>query len=216
MRWSQLGFGRTSSTSRAQETPRNLMGFKDGTNNIKLEDGGALRRACLGAANSTSRAWMRGGTYLVTRRIRMLIEVWDRATPRRSGADDRPPQGQRRAARPGATSSTRSTSPRTPRRPVIPSTRTSASPRPRRTTAIAHPAPRLLVHRRDRRRARPARRRPVLHQLPARPGRRSSRSSGGSAATDALNEYIKHTGSALFACPPGVRPGGYVGETLLG
>ena len=35
-------------------------------------------------------------------------------------------------------------------------------------------------------------------------------------ASDALNEYIKHTGSALFACPPGVRPGGYVGETLLG
>ena len=40
MRWSQLGFGRTSSTSRAQETPRNLMGFKDGTNNLKLEDDG--------------------------------------------------------------------------------------------------------------------------------------------------------------------------------
>ena len=36
------------------------------------------------------------------------------------------------------------------------------------------------------------------------------------AASDALNEYIKHMGSALFACPPGVRPGGYVGETLLG
>ena len=28
MRWSQLGFGRTSSTSRAQETPRNLMGSR--------------------------------------------------------------------------------------------------------------------------------------------------------------------------------------------
>jgi deferrochelatase/peroxidase EfeB len=36
------------------------------------------------------------------------------------------------------------------------------------------------------------------------------------AASDALNEYIKHTGSALFACPPGAQPGGYVGETLLG
>ncbi len=28
MRWSQLGFGRTSSTSKSQVTPRNLMGFK--------------------------------------------------------------------------------------------------------------------------------------------------------------------------------------------
>ena len=28
-------------------------------------------------------------------------------------------------------------------------------------------------------------------------------------------EYIKHNGSAVFACPPGVREGGYVGDTLL-
>jgi deferrochelatase/peroxidase EfeB len=38
MRWSQLGFGRTSSTTRDQVTPRNLMGFKDGTRNIRAED----------------------------------------------------------------------------------------------------------------------------------------------------------------------------------
>src|SRR5919197_4948289 len=38
MKWSQLGFGRTSSTSASQQTERNLMGFKDGTNNIKAED----------------------------------------------------------------------------------------------------------------------------------------------------------------------------------
>ena len=44
IRWSQLGFGRTSSTSSAQKTPRNLMGFKDGTNNIRAEDEGALDR----------------------------------------------------------------------------------------------------------------------------------------------------------------------------
>lgn len=31
VRWSQLGFGRTSSTSNAQVTPRNLFGCKDGT-----------------------------------------------------------------------------------------------------------------------------------------------------------------------------------------
>jgi len=33
--------------------------------------------------------------------------------------------------------------------------------------------------------------------------------------TDALNEYITHTGSAVFACPPGVGPGDYIGVTLL-
>ncbi len=35
------------------------------------------------------------------------------------------------------------------------------------------------------------------------------------AAHDALNEYITHTSSAVFACPPGAREGGYVGETLF-
>jgi deferrochelatase/peroxidase EfeB len=42
MRWSQLGFGRTSSTSTSQATPRNLMGFKDGTMNVKAEDPAAV------------------------------------------------------------------------------------------------------------------------------------------------------------------------------
>ena len=32
---------------------------------------------------------------------------------------------------------------------------------------------------------------------------------------DALNEYIRHTGSGLFACPAGTRPDGYVGESLF-
>ena len=32
---------------------------------------------------------------------------------------------------------------------------------------------------------------------------------------DALNEYIKHVGSGLWAIPPGATRGGWVGETLL-
>lgn len=35
------------------------------------------------------------------------------------------------------------------------------------------------------------------------------------AENDALNEYISHTGSAVFACPPGAGEGGYVGEGLF-
>ena len=34
-------------------------------------------------------------------------------------------------------------------------------------------------------------------------------------SNDALNEYIKHTSSAVFAVPPGVRPGGYVAQGLF-
>ena len=38
--WMELGFGRTSTTTTAQATPRNLLGFKDGTRNIKAEQTG--------------------------------------------------------------------------------------------------------------------------------------------------------------------------------
>jgi Dyp-type peroxidase family len=34
-------------------------------------------------------------------------------------------------------------------------------------------------------------------------------------AGDALNEYIKHTSSALFAIPAGIAPGGYVAQRLF-
>ena len=78
VRWRQLGFGRTARTSRGQQTPRNLQGFKDGTDNILLEDRAALDRyVWLGA---TDLSWARGGTYVVTRRIRIAIEDWDRTS----------------------------------------------------------------------------------------------------------------------------------------
>jgi deferrochelatase/peroxidase EfeB len=77
VRWSQLGFGRTSSTSREQATPRNLFGFKDGTANLKAEETDLLRDH-LWVQPADGPAWMAGGAYLVTRKIRMLIETWDR------------------------------------------------------------------------------------------------------------------------------------------
>jgi deferrochelatase/peroxidase EfeB len=77
MRWSQLGFGRTSSTSSSQVTPRNLMGFKDGTRNLHAENPDDLDQF-VWVGPETDQAWMRGGSYVVTRRIRMHIEGWDR------------------------------------------------------------------------------------------------------------------------------------------
>lgn len=78
VRWSQLGFGRTSSTTRSQSTPRNMFGFKDGTRNIKAEDADLLREHVW--VGDEGPAWLRGGTYLVSRRIRMHIEIWDRTS----------------------------------------------------------------------------------------------------------------------------------------
>ncbi len=76
MRWSELGFGRTSSTSTSQETERNLMGFKDGTRNIKVQSTADLD-SYVWVGDETDQPWMKGGSYLVARRIRMLIENWD-------------------------------------------------------------------------------------------------------------------------------------------
>jgi len=76
--WSQLGFGRTSSTSRDQATPRNLFGFKDGTANIVREEGAALEEHVW--VGDEAPPWLQGGSYLVARKILMTIETWDRAS----------------------------------------------------------------------------------------------------------------------------------------
>lgn len=79
VRYSQLGFGRTSSTTRDQATPRNLFGFKDGTNNLKSDQTDLLDKN-VWVAEGDGPAWLTGGSYLITRRIRMRIENWDRTT----------------------------------------------------------------------------------------------------------------------------------------
>ncbi|MBC2681836.1 iron uptake transporter deferrochelatase/peroxidase subunit [Corynebacterium anserum] len=74
VRWSQLGYGRASSTSEEQTTPRNLFGFKDGTRNIHSGEKDDLNTYVW----SDEEGWMNGGSYLCARRIRMLLELWDR------------------------------------------------------------------------------------------------------------------------------------------
>jgi deferrochelatase/peroxidase EfeB len=53
------------------------MGFKDGTRNIHSDDTATLDRY-VWADGGAPQAWMRGGSYLVARRIRMFVETWDR------------------------------------------------------------------------------------------------------------------------------------------
>ena len=79
-RWAQAGF---LPDTPAGETPRNLMGFKDGTNNPRSTD--RPRRPTLRASfdevvwvGEEGPDWMRGGSYLVARRIRISLEHWDR------------------------------------------------------------------------------------------------------------------------------------------
>lgn len=77
LRWSQLGFGKTSRTTATAATPRNLFGFKDGTANILADDTAALEEH-VWVADGDEPAWLAGGSYLVARKIAMLIETWDR------------------------------------------------------------------------------------------------------------------------------------------
>lgn len=77
LRWSQLGFGKTSRTTATQATPRNLFGYKDGTANILADDRGALDDH-VWVAPEDEPSWLAGGSYLVARKIAMLIETWDR------------------------------------------------------------------------------------------------------------------------------------------
>lgn len=76
IRWAQLGYGRTSSTTRDQVTPRNLFGFKDGTANIHADETDDLAEFVW--SDGEGHPWFAGGTYLVVRKIQMLIESWDR------------------------------------------------------------------------------------------------------------------------------------------
>lgn len=82
-RWSELGFGRASSTSSEQVTPRNLFGFKDGTNNLMpdSEPEAATQHVWVGDSDDGG-GWAGGGSYLVFRKFRMLIEMWDDLTLR--------------------------------------------------------------------------------------------------------------------------------------
>jgi deferrochelatase/peroxidase EfeB len=207
VRWSQLGFGRTSSTSRAQATPRNLMGFKDGTANIKLEDTAALDEHVWVGANRDEPAWLRGGSYLVARRIRMLIEVWDRAALK----DQEETIGRTKVA--GA---------------PLGGTDEFATIEPKTLPVDSHVR---LAHRSTNGGVQILRRGysftdgldAELGQLDAglfflaymRDPASFITLQNHLGANDALNEYIKHVGSGLWAVPPGVRPGGFVGDALI-
>ena len=73
IRWVQTGF---TPGYDAKVTPRNLMGFKDGTANIAVGDPKALDQ--LVWVGDEGGAWMRGGSYVVARPIRIALEHWDR------------------------------------------------------------------------------------------------------------------------------------------
>lgn len=72
-----MGFGRTSSTSSAQVMARYMLGFKDGTANIKSENKKEVDEF-VWVTKDDGPDWPVGGSYLMWRKINMRIETWDR------------------------------------------------------------------------------------------------------------------------------------------
>ncbi|MDJ0383007.1 iron uptake transporter deferrochelatase/peroxidase subunit [Streptomyces sp. G-G2] len=196
VRWSQLGFGKTSSTTPDAQTPRNMMGFKDGTRNVSGTDTAALDKFVWAAASDGS-DWMAGGSYLVARRIRMHIETWDR-----TGLQEQEDVFGRDKGEGAAVGKSKERD-----EPFLKAMKPTAHVR------LAHPDSNdgatilrrgysftdgtdglgrldaglfFLAYQRDVRKGFV----PVQRRL---------------AKNDALNEYIQHVGSAVFAVPPGVR-----------
>lgn len=211
LRWSQLGFGRTSSTSTAQVTPRNLFGFKDGTANIKAEEPETVSEQ-VWAGSDDGADWMAGGSYLVARKIRMIIETWDRAS---LGEQERIVGRTKGEGAPlsGGTEFTE---------PEFDSSEGAAIDRDAHVR-LAHPSMNdgakllrrgynfvdgndelgrlnaglfFICFQRDPR----TQFIPIQKQL----GR-----------SDLMNEYVRNIGSGIFAVPAGVRNGGWIGSALF-
>jgi len=207
-RWAVMGFGRASA-GKGQSTPRNLLGFKDGTRNIK-DDADFDRFVWVKDGPS----WTRHGTYQVVRKIKMDIENWD--TDRVS--DQNNVFGRHKVSGAPLTGKNEFDTPKFAQagedgKPVIPDhahVRLAAHENNdglkilRRSynytegineVGLLDAGLLFIAYQND-----PAH----FETLQAKLG-----------SSDALNEYISHIGSAVFFTPPAPHVGSYIGEGLF-
>ena len=203
VRWALPGFQRGAVTAQDPSgTPRNLMGQIDGTVNPHPEEA-LFGPQVLAAHTDPATSWMDGGTYVVVRRIRMLLDDWfdlsvherERAVGRRL-ADGAPLGGQGEQDRPDLSARDEDGE------PVIAANAHIRLASPEHTLGA-----RML-------------RRGFNYDLGWGPDGRAETGllftawqadprTGFTAVQrhldegeDALNEYIRHEGSAVFAVPP--------------
>jgi len=215
VRWLQAGFSRAARGGAGSTTPRNLLGFKSGIDNLIPGDTAALD-AHVWVDDRADQSWMSGGTYLVARRIRMRLATWELQTrtdqERTIGRlkDSGAPLGRTAEHDPVDLAGVDSAG-----RPAIPL---------RAHVRLAAPASNggATILRRGYNFADgidPAtgeldcglffvsfQKDPIHQFVPIQ---------SHLAADDALSPYLVHTGSAVFACPPGTSPGRPWGHGLL-
>ncbi|CAL9490478.1 iron uptake transporter deferrochelatase/peroxidase subunit [Streptomyces sp. enrichment culture] len=80
VRWQMNGFNRSPGATARPMTTRNLMGQVDGTRNPKPEEPDFDERIFVPEQGEP--AWMANGSYVVVRRIRMLLDDWEKLSPR--------------------------------------------------------------------------------------------------------------------------------------
>jgi deferrochelatase/peroxidase EfeB len=216
LKWVQSAY---CTANRTQGTPRNLMGFKDGTMNPTAATAGPVVWA--GAEDG----WMAGGSYMVTRRIRIALEHWDRMkiafqekTFGREKASGAPLGGRSEFETPNFAATDANGDfviPETAHVRLAAPVNNNGAQMLRRSYSYDNGANFV------------AERWPPWHQgieydtgLFFQAYQKDPRTAfipvfARMSRIDALNQFTTHIASAVFACPPGTRPGGYVGETLF-
>jgi deferrochelatase/peroxidase EfeB len=207
--WAVLGFGRASAGP-GQHTPRNLLGFKDGTRNIS-SDAEYDRFVWV---DKSDQPWMNGGTYQVVRKIRMLLETWDvdrignqQKIFGRSKEEGAPLSGKAEFDTPDFAAKDSDGS------PLI-------DPKSHVGLAARENNDGIMIRRRsynytDGLDANGQLNAGLLFISYQKDPQDFIRLQNRLGANDLLNEYIRHIGSAIFAVPPAPAEGHYIGQSLF-
>jgi len=169
-----------------------MLGFRDGTANISTSDGEAMTRHVWVRDGGS---WMHGGTYLVVRRIRLLLDTWDRidvSPPRRRWSVADSARHDRLDAAPDAHASLAAPVAETER--IL--RRSYAYDAGADPNGLLDAGLIFICFQGDPRRQFV----PIQRRL---------------AQRDALNAFSQHTASAVFACPPAPPAGSWIGAGLF-
>jgi dye decolorizing peroxidase len=213
VRWQMNGFNRSPGATAAPMTARNLMGQIDGTRNPKPSEPDFDGRIFVPASGTPE--WMANGSYAVVRRIRMLLDDWEKL----SGKAQEDVIGRKKstgAPLSGGTESTVMDLDKTDAdgNLVVPINAHARITRPDQNGGAAMLRRPFSFHDGIDAEGTPDagllfvcwQADPVRGFVPVQ--RKLDRG-------DALSEFIRHESSGLFAVPSGAAEGEYVGQRLL-